>query len=351
MQKLSVVVPMYNEEDNIDEFFASVTPVLEEISLRQGLEWEIVAVDDGSTDGTERKLAERCAADARIEALIFSRNFGKEAAMSAGLEHASGDAVVVIDADLQHPPRLIEEMVRRWRAGAEVVVGVRPDRGSDSPLKRFTGALFYRVFNLLCTPHITANAGDFRLMDRRVVDALLRLPERNRFMKGLFAWVGFRVESIPLEHEKRRHGATKWSYRKLTRFALDGILSFSVAPLRLCFWMGLVVSCLAFSYGTLIVLRTLVYGEAVRGYPTIMVTVLFLGGVQMLGLGILGEYLGRVYQEVKQRPLYLLRRRYDGGDRPEDARHPERTARHGGEPGLTRGEDGDAANTRHCERR
>ncbi len=325
MQKLSVVVPMYNEDDNIDEFFASVTPVLEDIGRQQGLEWEIVAVDDGSTDGTERKLAERCAADARVRALIFSRNFGKEAAMSAGLEHASGDAIIVIDADLQQPPRLIEEMVRRWRAGAEVVVGVRTDRETDTPLKRLTGALFYRVFNLLCTPHIPANGGDFRLMDRRVVDALLRLPERSRFMKGLFAWVGFRVESIPLEYEKCRHGVTKWNYRKLAHFALDGILSFSVVPLRFCVWMGLVVSCLAFSYGTLIVLRTLVYGEAVRGYPTIMVTVLFLGGVQMLGLGILGEYLGRVYQEVKQRPLYVLRRRYGGGERPGETGDPERT--------------------------
>lgn len=308
MQLFSLVVPMYNEKSSVDEFFSTVEPVLEEASRQYSLEYEIVVVDDGSSDGTEAALEAHVVRNPRIRAVILSRNFGKEYAVSAGLAAARGDAVVPIDADLQDPIELIFSMLERWKQGAEVVVAVQKNRDAESFAKKTTAYLFYKVFNALCRPKLPEDVRDFRLMDRRVVDAVLQLPESNRFLKGLFAWVGFKTECVYCVNNARKHGHSKWNYRKLLDFALDGITGFSSSPLRLLLWAGVTVSTLAFVYCMYVISRTLLVGESVQGYPTIMVVVLLLGGIQIIGLGILGEYLGRIYTESKKRPLYVVRR-------------------------------------------
>jgi glycosyltransferase involved in cell wall biosynthesis len=305
-RRLSVVVPMYNEAQGVETFFAALLPVLEPLDL----ELEVVCVNDGSRDDTLARLRDAAAADRRIRIVDLARNFGKENALTAGLDHCTGDAIVFVDADLQDPPELIPRFVARWREGYDVVYGVRSWRAADTPLKRFTAGAFYRVFNLVSRVPIPEQTGDFRLIDRRVADALRRLPERNRFMKGLFAWVGFRQVGIPYERPARARGESSWSLWKLWNFALDGITGFTTAPLRIWSYVGALVALAAFAYGTFLILYTLVTGGDVPGFASLMVAVLFLGGVQLISLGVLGEYLGRLYQESKGRPLYLVDRTY-----------------------------------------
>lgn len=301
--ELSVVVPFFNEERTIVAFFARLLPVLRGLGVR----YEIVAVNDGSSDRTLEALLAQRAREPALVLIDLSRNFGKEAALTAGLDHAAGAAVVVIDADLQDPPELLPQLVAQWRAGSEVVLARRVDRSADPVAKRASAGLFYRLFNRLAETPIPANVGDMRLLDQAVVQALRRLPERQRFMKGLFAWVGFRTVAVDFVREPRAAGASKFSFWPLWNLALQGITSFSTLPLRIWTWIGLLVALLSFVYASFLVVRTLVHGIDVPGYASIMVIVLFLGGLQLMGIGLLGEYLGRTYLEAKQRPLYVVR--------------------------------------------
>jgi polyisoprenyl-phosphate glycosyltransferase len=299
---LSLVVPMHNEEQACSAFFERVLPILDKLDLTA----EIICVDDGSRDGTCAALSAWRKRDARIRIVSLSRNFGKEAALTAGIEMAAGDAVVPMDADLQDPPELLGEMVARWRAGARVVLALRGDRSSDTALKRFTSRMFYRIFAKLARPEIPQNVGDFRLMDRRVVDALKRLPERSRFMKGMFAWVGFRHETVSYVRPERTSGTTKFNYWKLWNFALDGIFSFSAAPLKVWSYFGFALSLIAGAYLVVIIGRTIILGVDAPGYASLMSVILFFNGVILLSLGAIGEYLARVFVEVKGRPIYLV---------------------------------------------
>lgn len=299
---LSIVVPVFNEEEALPALHQRLVQVLH----HAGTSWEIVYVDDGSSDGTAAALAAIQARERAVAVARLSRNFGKEAAMSAGLRLAQGEAVILIDADLQDPPELIPRMLQAWRDGADVVHMRRRTRAGESWFKRATAHAFYRVINWLSEVPIPPDVGDFRLLSHRAVQALNGLPEHNRFMKGLFAWVGFRQTTIDYDRQPRAAGRTKWRYRKLWHFALEGITGFSVAPLKLATWVGLASALAAFVYALAFVLKTLVYGERVAGFPTLLVTILLLGGFQLMSIGILGEYLGRLFIETKQRPLYLL---------------------------------------------
>jgi glycosyltransferase involved in cell wall biosynthesis len=300
---LSVVVPMYNEEEAADLFFKRIVPVLKSITP----DYEIVCVDDGSSDRTLAHLTRHHVRDGRIKVLSLSRNFGKDTALSAGLDHASGQAVIPIDADLQDPPELIAEMMAKWREGYDVVYARRSHRDSDNMQKRVTAGLFYRIHNWIADVSIPDNTGDFRLMDRRVVEAIKHLPEKTRFMKGLFAWVGFKQTGIEYRREARAAGTTKWRYWKLWNFAIDGITGSSTIPLRLWTYFGAVLALATLAYALWLVGYTLVYGSDVPGYASLMVAVLFLGAINILATGILGEYVGRIYTEVRNRPLYLVR--------------------------------------------
>ncbi|EKV32792.1 hypothetical protein C882_1630 [Caenispirillum salinarum AK4] len=300
---LSIIAPMYNEEEVLDIFFREITRVLDGL----GLTWEIVCVNDGSRDRTLPLLFERAERDPRLVVVDLSRNFGKEAALTAGLEYCSGAAVIPIDCDLQDPPEVIVQMVEKWREGYDVVYGARANRDSDNWLKRTTALAFYRMFNRITDVPIPVNTGDFRLMDRAVVEAVRRLPERSRFMKGVFAWVGFRSAAVVYTRAPRAAGNTKWRYWKLWNFALDGITSFTTLPLRVWSYVGAVVAVLAFVYALFTIAKTLILGVDVPGYASLLTVMLFLGGLQLLSLGVLGEYLGRTFQEVKQRPIYLVR--------------------------------------------
>jgi len=304
-RRLSLVIPMHNEEPVMDALFERLNATVGALDL----DLEIVCVDDGSRDGTLELLRLRAAKDKRIRALSLSRNFGKEAALTAGLEAATGDMVIPLDADLQDPPELIAEFVALWEQGYDVVYGVRADRSSDTVLKRTTANLFYRVFNSVSDYPIPASTGDFRLMDRRVVEALKELPERNRFMKGLFAWVGFRQVGVPYVRPARLAGETAWGYRKLFRFAIDGVTAFTTLPLRIWTMVGAGAALLAVIMGLGLILRVLIVGRDVPGYASLMVVVLFGFALQMIALGVMGEYIGRMYQEVKGRPTYLIKDR------------------------------------------
>ncbi|MBF2020704.1 MAG: glycosyltransferase family 2 protein [Hydrococcus sp. C42_A2020_068] len=300
---LSVVVPCYNEEENIHYLFERLTSALDRLNLK----YEIICVNDGSRDDTLKYLVEYHRRNPAIKVVNLSRNFGKEIALSAGIDYASGQAVVPIDADLQDPPEFIEQLLEKWHEGYDVVYGVRRSRQGESWLKRSTAGAFYRVISGMTHIQIPKDTGDFRLLDRRVVEALKLLPERRRFMKGLFAWVGFKQTAIEYDRDPRYQGTTKWNYWKLWNFALEGITSFSFVPLKVWSYIGVFVSLISFVYASFLVIRTLILGIDVPGYASIMVAVLFLGGVQLISLGFIGEYLGRVYDEVKQRPLYLVR--------------------------------------------
>jgi glycosyltransferase involved in cell wall biosynthesis len=310
---LSLVMPCFNEADALTRFFEHVPSVLDDLDVS----WEIIAVNDGSLDDTLERLLAAARRDGRVRVVDLSRNFGKEAALTAGLDTARGQAVVPIDVDLQDPPELIGAMLAQWRDGYDVVYAVRRARGSDTRLKRVTANLFYRLYNRMTTVMIPPNAGDFRLLDRRVVEVLKALPERNRFMKGLFAWLGFRQTAIAYDRPARAAGASKFSYWKLWNFALDGLTSFTTVPLRIWTYIGGSIAALAFLYAAFLILRTLIYGVDVPGYASIMVVILFLGGVQLISLGIIGEYLGRTYDEVKARPIYLVDRTYEFTNAPD----------------------------------
>ncbi|WP_181706845.1 glycosyltransferase family 2 protein [Chthonobacter rhizosphaerae] len=300
--EISLIVPMYNEEENCDLFFDTVEPILENLDP----DYEIVCVNDGSRDRTFERLLAHRSRNPRIKVVNLSRNFGKEAALTAGLDLATGRAVVPIDADLQDPPELLADMVAAWRAGAQVVLARRIDRSSDSPLKRATSAGFYYVLARMAQPAMPNNVGDFRLMDRTVVEALKRLPERSRFMKGLFAWVGYRQVTIDYVRQPRAAGATKFNYLKLWNFALDGIVSFSSFPLKVWSYFGFLVSVLAVGFMVFLVVRTLLTGIEVPGYASTMSVILFFNGMVMISLGVIGEYVSRIFVEVKGRPIYLI---------------------------------------------
>ena len=299
---LSVVVPVFNEAEVIQEFHRRLVAVLDALPVRS----EVVYVNDGSRDDSMRLLREFGAADARVVVLDFSRNFGKEIAMTAGLDHACGDAVIVIDSDLQDPPELIGAMLREWQAGFDVVMMRRASREGESWLKKATANWFYRIIGSIGELPIPADIGDFRLLSRRAVEALRACPERTRFMKGLYAWVGFRQTTVDYERDARFAGETKWNYWRLWNLALEGITSFSSMPLKLASYVGLATAVYALGAGVYVFGKSLLFGDPVAGYPSLMVTVLFLGGVQLIALGIIGEYLARMFVEVKGRPLYLL---------------------------------------------
>lgn len=303
---LSIVIPLYNEENNIQQLFEHLEAVLNRLDLS----YEIVCIDDGSKDNTLQWLIDRHCKNPTIKVVSFSRNFGKEAALTAGIDYATGQAVIPIDADLQDPPELIAELVDKWREGYDVVDAVRRSRQGESWFKQSTANAFYWLIGRVGEVPIPAETGDFRLLDRKVVDTLKQLPERTRFMKGLFAWVGFKQTSIFYDRLPRYQGNTKWSYWRLWNFAIDGITSFSTIPLKVWSYLGLMLALSAFLYATFLVVRTLILGIDVPGYASLMVAILFLGGVQLITLGVIGEYLGRVYEEVKGRPLYLVRDHY-----------------------------------------
>jgi glycosyltransferase involved in cell wall biosynthesis len=302
---VSVVVPVKNEEQAIVPFVERVSPILDGICGEQG--WEILFVDDGSTDQTLAAIFAANMRDPRVRALSLSRNFGKEAALSAGLDHAGGQAVIPMDVDLQDPPEVLPEMVAKWRDGYEMVFGVRRCRASDGWAKRVTAGLYYRAHNMVSQDKIPENAGDFRLLDRKVVEVIRKLPERNRFMKGLFAWAGFKQAAVEYDRVERETGTTKFNYWKLWTLALDGITSASTVPLRIWSYVGALVALFALGYAGFITAQTMIFGNAVPGYASIMVSVLFLGGVQLISLGVLGEYVGRILTETKQRPVYVVR--------------------------------------------
>ena len=316
--QLSLIVPMYNEEATIASFLNRVTPIAESITSQ----YEIICVNDGSSDQTLALLRIEHTRNPNIKIVNLSRNFGKEAALSAGIDYSSGSAVIPLDADFQDPPELIPALIAKWRDGYDVVVAVRGDRRSDTFSKRITANLFYRVIGHLSDVPIPANAGDFRLMDRQVVEALKRLPERTRFMKGLFAWLGFKQATISYTRPPRAAGSSKWKGWQLWNFALEGIFSFTTLPLRIWTYIGLSTAVVALAYMFFILARTLLFGVDVPGYASIVVMILFFSGMHMIGLGIVGEYLGRVFIEVKQRPLFLVHNTIGFDREPTSQEHP-----------------------------
>ena len=315
--RLSVVIPLYNESGSLGLLHQRLTAVLQGMPLAS---YEVVFVDDGSRDNTYAEVAELCAIDPALKAIRFARNFGKEAAMAAGLRAAGGDVVVLMDGDLQHPPELIPEMLERWRGGAMMVTAVRRSRDTDPWLRRQLSRAFYAFFRKVSEVALAEGGGDFRIFDRAVVDAINSLPERTRFMKGITSWVGFRQEEVDFEPEERAAGASAWSMLRLLRYAIDGLSAFSTLPLRVWSVIGLVMAGLSALYGAWLVVRTIIFGIDLPGYASIMVSVLFLSGIQLISLGVLGEYIGRIFTEVKGRPLFLVSERIGFGDGRESRR-------------------------------
>jgi glycosyltransferase involved in cell wall biosynthesis len=306
---ISIIVPVFNEEDTIAYFLERAIPALNAAcdAVKADSDFEIVFVDDGSTDKSADQIINAASENRKIKLISLSRNFGKDAALAAGLAHAAGDAIIPIDVDLQDPPELIPVMVQKWLGGAYVVNAFRASRSSDGILKRFTAKAFYCLYNAVTAYRIPHDVGDFRLIDREVVDILLQLPERTRFMKGLIPWVGFPTDCVDYVRAPRAAGQTKWRYWQLWNFALDGLTSATTAPLRIWTYIGTLVSISAFFYALYLIVRVTLYGIDTPGYASLMVVVLFLGGLNMLALGILGEYIGRISIEAKARPLYVIR--------------------------------------------
>ncbi len=304
---LSIIVPVKDEEDGVAPFVERVGPILNSVAGNKAGDWEILFIDDGSTDATMAAIILANQNEPRVRAVSLSRNFGKEAALSAGLDLAVGAGVVPMDVDLQDPPEVLGDMVTKWRAGAEVVYGVRRNRESDSLPKRLTADLYYRAHNWLSSDKIPEHAGDFRLLDRKVVDVIKRMPERNRFMKGLFAWSGFKQDSVEYDRVEREVGTSKFRYWKLWTLALDGITSSSTVPLRVWSYIGGVVALFAFAYAIFLMIHTFVSGVDTPGYASMMTAILFFGGLQLISLGVLGEYVGRILTETKARPIYVVR--------------------------------------------
>ena len=313
MVELSLIIPVKDEEVAVGPCLARVIPVLEAMDDPVAGSFEILFVDDGSSDTTLEVIRKANAADPRIRAISLSRNFGKEAALTAGLDVARGRAVVPLDVDLQDPPEALPKLVAKWRDGFDVVYGVRDNRETDTLPKRITADFYYRAHNWLSNDKIPEHAGDFRLLDRKVVDVIRQMPERNRFMKGLFAWAGFKQAAVSYHREERKVGKTKFNYWKLWTLAIDGITSASTIPLRIWSYLGALVALGALAFAAVIIVRTLTTGIDVPGYASLMVAILFLGGLQLLSLGVLGEYVGRILTETKGRPLYVVRERI-GGD-------------------------------------
>ncbi|MGH7586456.1 MAG: glycosyltransferase family 2 protein [Gemmatimonadales bacterium] len=312
LPELSAVVPVFNEQESLAELHRRVSGVLDGL----GVSWEMILVNDGSRDRTPAILDDLCACDPRCRAIHLSRNFGHQAALAAGLDHARGRAVVVLDADLQDPPELLGPMLEAWRAGHEIVYARRTVRQREPLLKRLSAWGFYRILRRLSDVDIPTDSGDFCLMDRQVVDLLTSMPERNRYVRGLRAWVGFRQAAIPYERPPRFAGEPKYTFRKSLGLAVSGVLSLSRSPLRLATWLGLIVSLASFLLAIWFVVQRLTVGFNVRGWASTTVIILFLGGVQLLTIGVIGEYLGRIYDEVKQRPLYVVQSRAGFGDEP-----------------------------------
>ena len=299
---LSIIVPFYNEQEVLEEFHSRLTKVLDSLPITS----EIVYVDDGSKDNSLDVVSSFTSINSSISVIGLSRNFGKESAMSAGLEHCRGQAVILLDADLQDPPELIPQMIAKWREGYDVVNMQRRQRDGETWFKKFSAASFYKVMNAAAKIDVPENVGDFRLLSREVVDHINQLPERNRYMKGIFSWPGFRQATIQFNRDARFCGETKWNYLKLIGLAMDGITSFSIRPLRIATAVGGLVALSAFIYGMVIVFKTMMFGEPITGYPSMMVVQLALGGIQLLSIGLMGEYIGRIFIETKNRPLYLI---------------------------------------------
>jgi glycosyltransferase involved in cell wall biosynthesis len=300
---LSIIVPAFNEELVLREFHRRLSSVLDPLPFNS----EMIYINDGSTDKTLNIIQDLRETDPRIAVIDLSRNFGKEIAMSAGLDYAKGDAVVIIDADLQDPPELISEFIKHWEEGFDVVYAQRTARKGETLLKKATAYLFYRFIGKVSRVTIPEDTGDFRLLSRRAVEALRRLREQHRFMKGLYAWIGYPQKAILYQRGPRFAGKTKWNYWKLWNFALEGVTSFTIAPLKISTYLGLIIAFGAFIYALYIVIKTIAFGDPVKGYPSLMVVILFLGGIQLITLGVIGEYLGRMFDETKQRPLYVLK--------------------------------------------
>ncbi len=299
---LSIVVPAFNEREVLPEFHRRLAAVLDTLRVQA----EILYINDGSSDDTIRIMHGLRAADSRVAVLDLSRNFGKEIAVTAGLDHTNGDAVIVIDVDLQDPPELIPTLIQAWREGHDVVYAQRIEREGETHLKKLTAFIFYRLMHKISRVKVPTDAGDYRLLSRRAVESLRRLRERHRFMKGLFAWIGYPQKAIPYRRDPRFAGATKFNYWKLWNFALEGFTSFTIGPLKVATYLGSLIALWTFGFAGWIIIKTLVFGEPARGYPTLMVVILFLGGVQLISIGVLGEYVGRMFNETKSRPLYLL---------------------------------------------
>ena len=310
---ISCVIPVYNEYEIISEFLCSLHHKLKE--LTDSL--EIIVVDDGSTDLTAETVIE-LQKHLPVKLLCLSRNFGKENAITAGLDYSSGDVTILLDADFQHPLELLTVFLEKWAEGYEMVYGVRKSRDNESKFKRASTHFFYQIMHYFSSVEIPTDAGDFRLLDRQVVASLRQLKESNRFMKGLYAWVGFKSLAIPFTVQKRKAGTSSWHFSKLAELALTGITSFSHVPLRIWSLVGLTISALSLSCVVYIIIKTLLYGTKTPGYPSIMVAIAFLGGIQLLSIGILGEYIGRIFTEVKKRPHYLLAKKYDFNDSSEE---------------------------------
>ncbi len=297
-----MVVPIFNEAGNIEAMLRRLVPVLSQ----NASSYEIIFVDDGSKDDSLAKLHAVSETTAHLQVISFSRNFGKEVAIAAGIDRARGAAAIILDADLQHPPELIAEFIALWRQGYKNVYGVRADRENEAPLRRYLTDKFYKIFESFGETLLPPGAGDFRLLDRLALDALKQMPERARFTKGLYAWIGFKSVGVSFHVAERESGESKFSYRKLTRFAFDGLTSFSTLPLKVWTYLGTLVSLFAIGMATLVLFQTLIYGSDVPGYATIVISIMFFSGVQIISLGILGEYIGRIFAEVKRRPMYLI---------------------------------------------
>lgn len=306
MIKISIVCPFFNEEDMVDLFMEEVTAVVKPLNMP----FEIVCVNDGSTDNTLQKLLQAKKNFTNIRIINLSRNFGKEAALTAGLDFTKGEVIIPIDADLQDPPELIKSFISKWQDGFDVVLAKRTDRSSDTVVKKLTAQLFYKFHNIISHTELHENIGDYRLMTRKVLNAVQKLPENQRFMKGIFAWVGFKTTIVEYKRNSRRAGKTSFNGWRLWNLALDAITSFSTVPLRIWLYIGFLISFLAFSYGSFIVLRTLIIGVDLPGYASLLTSILFLGGIQLIGIGVLGEYIGRMYIETKRRPPYVVEKEY-----------------------------------------
>lgn len=315
-EKISLVVPMYNEAANIDTFFSSLIPVLDQVAER----YEVICINDGSSDKTLELLKKKNKSNSSIKTIDLSRNFGKESALTAGLHFADGDAVIPLDSDLQDPPELIPELIKKWHEGYKVVLCTRADRPNDGLIKRITAGLFYRLSRKLSDVSMPVNVGDFRLMDRQVIEALRQMPERTRFMKGIFAWLGYDQTEVSYIRPARRNGKTKWGFWKLWNFGLEGIFSFTTLPLRIWTYVGAILAATASLYIAFIIFKVLIMGVDVPGYASTLVLLLFFSGLNMIGLGVLGEYVGRIFTEVKRRPLYLIKQTIGFEDFPSPAK-------------------------------